>query len=187
MKLSRLVVLGFVYSFLHFSLLAQAGDLDPSFANNGVASSSMNVTSGASPFRTALAVQPDGKIVMAGVTLLSGSDVFEIQRRNADGSLDLNFGSSGFTRFSSGFFEGVAGMALQPDGKIIITGERFSSSTDFIVIRLNTDGTLDSTFDGNGVAVANVVGNSEEHGGNVTLQPDGKIIVVGWTDLGVTP
>jgi uncharacterized delta-60 repeat protein len=107
------------------------------------------------------------------------------------GRLDSTFGSSGLvtTEFNSSAYAqagdetGAWGVAVQPnDGKIILVGDAGSATTgyDFVVARYNTDGTLDTTFGQNGQVTHNF-GSTQDHGDGVTVQPDGKILVVGTT------
>ena len=182
----------YLLSFLLFAFYQQTiafpGDLDLSFNNNGIKITEYSPSFSAPTFQVASAIQADGKIVFAGqgMTSVTGGtvDSLIVIRYNADGSYDSTFGTGGFVRTNIGNFEGVANVLIQPDGKIIVAGERYNGNTrtDFSLVRYNTDGSLDNTFDGNGLAVANIVGVSNERGGNAVLQPDGKIVVVGQTD-----
>jgi uncharacterized delta-60 repeat protein len=98
----------------------------------------------------AVALQSDGKIVVAGTTT-EGTSVqrFAVVRYNANGSLDTGFGTSGkaVTAFASGPDRAYA-IAIQPDGKILVGGEATITATglDFALVRYNTDGSLDTGF-----------------------------------------
>ena len=168
-------------------LFARAGDLDPTFSGDGILTRTYSPSVFANP-TTDIVVQPDGKILFAstGFVTINGvsSDAFTVIRYNADGSLDTSFGTGGVVNTSSGNFEILVNMLLQPDGKIILSGERYvgTNLTDFVLLRYNSNGTLDNSFDGNGVAVATISNLSEERHGAAALQPDGKIVVVGQTD-----
>ncbi len=119
---------------------------------------------------TTIALQPDGKILIAGqFSTVSGVGRGNVARLNADGTLDTTFGN-GLT----GANGVVQDLALQPDGKVIIGGNfaRVNGTFRNGVARLNADGTLDTTF---GITV-NVNGNSVL---GVRLQSDGKVIVGG--------
>lgn len=127
-----------------------------------------------------VAVQEDGKVVaVAGGKF--GAD-FTLTRYNGDGSLDTSFSGDGRqnTDFGNGS-RGANGLALQPDGKILVVGTGLGpTGADFAVARYNTDGSLDPTFSGDGIQITDVDGSFEDANG-VTVQPDGKIIVVGVT------
>ncbi|MBI3456793.1 MAG: hypothetical protein HY002_13540 [Candidatus Rokubacteria bacterium] len=148
-------------------LHAAAGDLDPTFGTGGKVTTDFGGTDSA----RALALQPDGKIVVAGFTEFSGQD-FALARYNPDGTLDLGFGSGGkvTTDFGPGDVAGQ-GLALQPDGKIVVAGR---TGAAFALARYQPNGTLDASF-GTGGKVTSPAGA----GWAVALQADGKIVVAG--------
>ena len=79
-------------------------------------------------------------------------------------------------------FNGVASaysIAIQPDGKAVVTGTGFvgASSYDVVVARFNANGTLDSSFSGDGVLTLDLSGGAADTGQSVIVQPDGKIVV----------
>ncbi|MGB7924015.1 MAG: Calx-beta domain-containing protein [Pyrinomonadaceae bacterium] len=129
---------------------------------------------GADDIVTAVAVQPDGKIIIAGnFTIYNGDSAARdrIARLNTDGTLDTTFNMGG-----TGADNLVFAVALQPDGKILIAGLFTSYNGDANasdnIARLNTDGTLDTSFN---------MGGAGANGGAqaVAVQPDGKIIIAG--------
>ena len=129
----------------------------------------------------AMALQADGKIVCGGGGGEAQLADYRLQRFNVDGSLDTTFGTSGFVQIDfAGSGDGVWGIAIQPDGKIVAAGRSriLGGNDNFAVARLNTDGTLDPTF-GSGGKVTTDFDNRTDLGFAVTLQPDGKIIVAG--------
>jgi uncharacterized delta-60 repeat protein len=90
------------------------GSLDPTFGNGG------KVVNSGQRHLPALAIQPDGKIVTAGATTVSGINLdFAVVRYNADGSLDETFGNGGYAANGLG---SASGLVLQPDGKIVLIG-----------------------------------------------------------------
>ncbi|WP_349572708.1 M10 family metallopeptidase C-terminal domain-containing protein [Azotobacter salinestris] len=125
----------------------------------------------------ALAVQPDGKILLAGNGHNGANYDFSVIRLNADGTLDTGFGNGGKARFDGGDHEFGYGLALQADGKILMVGQ---SATDAGVIRLNTDGSLDSGFGDGGKAILDV-GGDVDIGRSLNVLPDGKILVGGFS------
>src|SRR5262249_25797762 len=112
---------------------------------------------------------------------------FALARLNPDGSRDLGFGLKNDGRIVSSFPWGsseAAGVVVQPaDGKIVVAGSVYNGSNwDFGVARYNPDGSLDASFGGGGVALVDFGGASAiDWATAVALQPDGKIIVVGYT------
>jgi uncharacterized delta-60 repeat protein len=140
------------------------GTLDASFGSGGILKTAYAMGTN-SDFKSALLVQPDGKILA-----LPGSDR-ELLRFNADGTPDNSFGTAGAV--VSGVSKLVA-MVLQSDGKIVATGGS-SASGKLFASRFNANGSVDTTFGVNGVALTNFSGAARA----IALQPDGKIIVAG--------
>lgn len=127
----------------------------------------------------AVAVQPDGKIIAAGYFNNGSNNDFALVRYNTDGSLDNTFSGDGIATTAIGASgDQINAIAIQPDGKIVAVGTAFMANNDFAVARYNTDGTLDASFDGDGI-VTTAVGASTDQAYGVVLQPDGKIVVVG--------
>ncbi len=129
----------------------------------------------------AMALQPDGRIVIAGCIRGGGRlNDYLIARIEPDGSLDQTFGQGGFTRVEFSPSPDIAmGVAVQSDGKIIAAG--FASNganNDFGVTRVNTDGTLDTTFHEDG-RQQTAFGASTDSANAVAVQADGKIVAVG--------
>jgi uncharacterized delta-60 repeat protein len=123
-----------------------------------------------------VAIQPNGKIVVAGDFNAGGGGWdFAVTRYSAGGSLDQTFGTGGRVTTYQG--EGAEGMALQPDGKIVVAGRYSYLSYDMAVVRFNADGTLDPTFDFDGLQTDD--SRSDDRAWGVAVQPDGGILVVG--------
>jgi uncharacterized delta-60 repeat protein len=129
-----------------------------------------------------LSIQSDGKILVSGST----ANDFAVVRYNADGSLDTTFSLDGVvtTDFGNQINDQSYGMAVQSDGKILVVGDSYSgsSTTDFAIARYTVDGTLDTTFSGDGLVTTDF-GDTGETGYGVTLQNDGKILVAGYLML----
>jgi uncharacterized delta-60 repeat protein len=165
---------------------ANAGDLDASFDGDGRVV--FDVFGGVDDSAQAVAVQRDGKIVLAGFWCGFGAGcnvgTFAISRFNPDGSLDSAFGSGGRTlvAFPNGWAQ-ATDVAIQTDGKIVATGWRNDddgvNDADFALVRLEPDGDLDPTFSGDGKVMTSFGGS--DGGEAVTIQGDGKIVVAGST------
>ena len=162
------------------------GSLDKRFGKNGKITTDFfrNVDS-----ISALAIQPDGRIIVAGFAQLPGNGsnprVFALARYRSDGSPDTSFGNGGaLTTNFGGNFAAASAVMVQPDGKIVVAGtvdfnpDVPGSGLDFALARYNTSGTLDGSFGKGGKVVFDFFGSFDQANGAV-LQPDGKIIVVG--------
>ena len=99
-------------------------------------------------------LQPDGKIVTVGTSHNGSSNEIVVMRYAADGSLDATFGTAGVVRTDVGANHDYGrGVALQSDGRIVIAGYTDNGPDDeFVVVRYNPDGSLDTSFDGDGIA-----------------------------------
>src|SRR5262245_24661714 len=159
-------------------LVPSAGALDPTFGTGGKVTTDLQGSS--QDDGQAVAVQADGKIVVAGS--FQGID-FAVVRYNADGTLDATFGTGGkvITNFGPGFTTDAAqDLAIQSDGKIVVVGSSTNSvGTDFAVARYNADGTLDASFGTGGLVTTNFGGTSLDAAQGVAIQADGKIVVTG--------
>jgi uncharacterized delta-60 repeat protein len=158
------------------------GDLDTTFGTGGMVTTDLR---GYNDWGTSIALQSDGKIVFGSKSSNGTVTDFAVVRYNTDGSLDTTFGTGGkvFTPIGSGDDDGSA-VTLQSDGKIVLAGFTWNGTDeDFAVVRYNTDGSLDTTF-GSGGKVVTPVGSADDRIHGVTVQPDGKILVVGDTDNG---
>ena len=126
-----------------------------------------------------MARQPDGKLVLVGSTSTGGGD-FAIARLNADGTPDTTFSGDGKQTVNFGGVDNALGVAIQPDGKIVVAGTG-GGGNDMVVARLNADGSPDTSFSPpDGLAFVNFGGNDAANA--MALQPDGKIVLVGSTD-----
>lgn len=147
---------------------AQRNTLDTNFGTGGIVEISFTLT--------AMLIQTDGKIVVAG-SISSGEGV--IARYKADGSLDQSFGSTGSVIFSLGTGGAISKLAIQSDGKIIAVGSSFNGTDkDVAILRISANGILDVTWGDRGQTISSVGSNEGAYG--VALQSDGKIVVAGW-------
>ena len=151
------------------------GDLDPSFGSSGV-------VRGPSGGAYAIALQPDGKIVLGGRRFIEerGHRAYiTIARYEPNGALDPGFGEAGVMTGPEG---SVSGLAIQPDGKIVAAG---SAEFGIELLRLNIDGSLDASFGSSGIV--HTLHGKEAGAADVALLPDGKILAGGSSVPGVAP
>jgi uncharacterized delta-60 repeat protein len=160
-----------------------SGALDTTFGSGGKVITNLGLVPAETYGRAGVAVQADGKLVVAGGAdrgFSSGGLEFAVARYNTNGTLDTSFGSGGQVGTS---FPGQAlatSEVIQPDGKIVLAGSTFVDNrrSDFALVRYNPDGSLDTTF-GTGGRVDTDFGPYSVDGNSVALQADGKIVVVG--------
>src|SRR5262249_47474273 len=129
----------------------------------------------------AVALEPDGKIVVAGVSGQpnSGSSAVALARFSADGSLDPGFGSSG-VGLDSHTTDGGRALAIEPDGKILVGGttEVQATTQRGFVKRFNTDGSTDAGFANPGLATAPAGWTLSDVSG-LAFDPNGGLFVAG--------
>jgi uncharacterized delta-60 repeat protein len=158
---------------------AAPGKLDRTFGGDGKVST--DFTNSYDPGYT-VAIQDDGKIVVAGETAPeNGSPKFALARYNPDGSLDSTFSKNGKRHTDITPKEDVVyGVAIQDDGKIVVAGVAAQDSlkSKFALARYNTDGSRDTTFSGDGKLTTAFTKKGDIAWG-LTLQDDGKIVAVG--------
>ena len=165
----KIVVSGVVdYAYFGVVRYNANGSLDNSFDGDGI-----SLLPGAPSLRRGMAVQPDGKIVVIGLSLVA--------RFNTDGSLDTSFDVDGMA--SPGGYT----VAMQPDGKIVIgTGRNDpGGKLDFAISRLNSNGSIDTSFGSNGL-VQTDIGLSpidepytQDVLKDIVVQPNGQILAIG--------
>ncbi|MBI5936102.1 MAG: hypothetical protein HY867_20550 [Chloroflexi bacterium] len=156
--------------------LAASGDLDLTFSGDGKIIQSFG---GVAHTGLDVAVQSDGKVVAVGEKFTSIGRDFAIARYNTDGSLDTTFSGDGRQVVNVGVLDQPFGVAIQTDGRIVVGGETCDInilSCDVALIRLNSDGSLDASFSGDGKVVTDVDGGDN---GGVDLVLQGNKIVIG--------
>ena len=125
-------------------------------------------------------LQTDGKIVVTGFSSNGTNNDLALARYNSDGSLDTSFGGGGTTNLDLGADQSGQSVVVQADGKILVAGVTSSGSDDdFLLVRYNSDGSLDTSFAGV-VAITDLGGI--DSGASMTVQADGKIVVSGRSD-----
>jgi len=153
------------------------GTLDGTFGSNGIAAISLANSINA----TSVAVQADGKILVAG-HIISNFTVYDmaVARLNANGVQDNTFGDNGIAIANFGSNSYGWDIALQSDGKIVVAGQL---TVDIAMARFNVNGNLDMSFGANGKVVTRI-GTNSSAGSSVAIQSDGKILIGGRTLMG---
>ena len=155
------------------------GSLDTTFSGDGRLITKFGGESSADD----IAVQPNGKIVAAGYKCVNEICDTALARYNANGKLDLTFSGNGkkTTDFGGGD-NGAQSLMIQPDGKIVLAGWMWNGTDyDFAVYRYNANGSLDSTFSGDGMVRFGFGAGRHDSATDLAIQNDGKIVVVGYT------
>jgi uncharacterized delta-60 repeat protein/LPXTG-motif cell wall-anchored protein len=167
------VLIAAIASIPSLASAAADGALDTTFGTGG----KVTTTIGGGDQGKAIAIQSNGKILVVG----DDSNDFKVVRYNTDGSLDTSFDSDGkvTTDINGGFDDGQS-VAIQSDGKIVVAGMgRVGLNENFAVVRYNTDGSLDTTFDTDGKATTDIGTSTRDKANAVVIQSDGKIIAAG--------
>lgn len=157
------------------------GILDASFGSGGKVVT--DFVGGAAAAR-AIAIQPDGRIVVAGYSLVGVNGDFALMRYKSDGSLDASFGVGGkVTTDFFGLSDGATAVRLMPDGRIIAAGSASTSipNNDFALARYNSDGSLDPSFGAGGKVTTEFFGFTDNVSALV-VQPDGRVVAAGGAD-----
>lgn len=125
-------------------------------------------------------IQNDGKIVFAGTQSVEGQLNVFLMRYNVDGALDTSFGNSGIVSSTVGYHTGALAIALQADGKIITAGFSIIDTRQIILLRFNSDGSLDTSYGNNGLSTV-VIGTSSQMEA-LALDSNGYAVVSGISD-----
>jgi uncharacterized delta-60 repeat protein len=154
----------------HFAVarLNANGTIDSTFGSQG------STTLGPPSAAWGMVLQPDGKIVLAGEDGTSASDPYLAARVLPNGSLDPSFGQGGTVTVPIGAKAFCDAIALQPDGKIILTGNAFTNTGVAATVRLNANGSLDGSFGSSGVATLGPFWNAVNA---ITLDASGRILL----------
>jgi uncharacterized delta-60 repeat protein len=137
----------------------------------------------------AVAVQADGKVLVAGRAGAAVGGDFGLLRLNADGTPDSTFGNAGVVTLDMGSsFDSAYAILVQSDGKIILGGEtsRSGTSSDFALARFNADGRLDTTFGTSGKVVTDFATKNDQLAA-LALTSDGHIVAAGWATVSGLP
>lgn len=177
--------LAMMLSLVGFTMaLAAAGDLDTTFSGDG-----KQTTDFAGQWLDemhAMALQADGKIVAVGerwdpANLEASTHDFALARYKTNGSLDASFSGDGKQLTNFGAVDRAMGVAIQSDGKIVVSGQKCGASAcDLAVVRYKSNGSLDTTFSGDGKALVAFGSGDNGTSGGLAIQPNGKIVIGGY-------
>jgi uncharacterized delta-60 repeat protein len=158
------------------------GSLDTSFDGDGKVTTDFGASTDAG---NSVIQQADGKLVVAGYSDNGGNYDFALVRYNADGSLDASFDGDGIVTTAIGAANDYAQSVIQQaDGKLVVAGRSHNGSNwDFTLVRYNADGSLDASFDGDGI-VTTAIGAANDYAQSVIQQADGKLVVAGTSSNG---
>jgi len=174
-KIATLFVLFIFYSI---TIYGQAGSLDVDFSGDG-----MQITNfGDYDAGYSVVIQADGKIEVVGKTTSWFSPHITniaLVRYNNDGSLDTSFGYYGRLTTHVSYYAIANSAVIQADGKILVAGNTDYYTSNLVLLRYNTDGSIDSTFGNYGIVVSYSEGYGEG-GTDIALQEDEKIVVAGY-------
>ena len=168
----RLVVAGWAGvtpSTFALARYTSRGTLDRSFGKGGIVRTAIGHSSQA----RAMAIQPDGEIVLAGASSDGTTSHFALARYRRNGALDPTFGHGGTVTSKLG--GSLAALVLQPDGKVVVGG---GAGRQFALARYRRNGSLDRSFGTKGTASVSFEPLSSQVNG-LALQPDGRIVAVG--------
>lgn len=174
--ISQYTMLLAILSFLAFNSFAQTISLDPAFDQDGIVITDFGTEE---DICRDIALQSDGKIVAVGY---NDEGLFALARYNPNGSLDESFDGDGKVTTVVGSPGSRAhAVAIQNDGKILVAGYGSNGNNiDFAVVRYNSDGSLDTSFDNDGIVLTNFGEFSNDRAFDIIIQEDEKIVVCGY-------
>lgn len=180
----KIVVVGTAYNGTDFDIALSRyntdGSLDTSFGTGGKVTTAFG---GDDDEGVAVAMNAAGSIYVGGTQKQGADKRVAIVKYTSTGALDTSFDTDGKLTFSiNNRDEIVRGLVMQPDGKILVAGESTSltDGTGFFVARVNTNGSMDSTFNSSGKQYTNFPGGGIDVARSIALQPDGKIVLGGY-------
>jgi uncharacterized delta-60 repeat protein len=165
------------------------GDPDGSFGVGGY----LGLFRAGDQIVSAMAAQPDGKLVVEATTSTGGNATIELVRLESDGSLDPSFGNGGVAQVDYGpnlgaVTDSAGGLAILPDGKILVSATAVvGSGTDFAVSRFTALGQLDPTFGVAGSVTRSLADGVDDRASELVLGSGGTILVAGNTAFGGAP
>jgi uncharacterized delta-60 repeat protein len=192
------VALALIAGFMQEVAAQNAGELDQTFGSSGVVTLAIpDASNTLADQGSAVAIQADGKIVVAGTSDIGSAQGsrFAVARLNEDGSLDGSFGSGGIVTFAvpeavDTLDDRAGAVAIQADGKIVVAGTSDIGGIQgsrFTLVRLNDDGGPDDSFGNNGairIPIPDPSNTLPDRANAIAIQDDGNIVALGTSDIG---
>jgi uncharacterized delta-60 repeat protein len=183
----EIIVGGTYETYIGVMRFSKDGVKDMQWGGNGV--SVFDADPNNDDILNAMAIQPNGRVVVAGMSFWGGNQIM-VGRLTTSGSADPSFGTNGKMFITVGINDelvGGQGLAIQSNGKILVNGSYSAANgnTPLLVVRLNTDGTFDNSFAGNGklgITIGDIC-----YGGGLAIQSNGQIVVAGEAGPGGGP
>ena len=183
----KLVAVGQAWNGTSFDValarFEEDGSLDTSFGTSGLVLT--DISGESNDKATAIERLSNGQFVVAGWGDAGGTNDVYLLRYNVDGLLDTSFGGGDgivTTTIGSGDDLGLA-LSVQSDDKIVISGYSDTGGNDFIAVRYDSTGNLDSSFGTSGIATFDLGSSSDDQANAVAIQTNGKIVLVGSSDV----
>ncbi len=179
----RAVLIAMALSLLSFTIaFAASGALDTTFGDGGKVTT--DISGHYDDIVLRMAIQSNGRIVAVGDRHNSEETAFDfaVVRYKSNGSLDTSFSGDGKLVTNFGGLDEASGVAIQPDGKIVVSGQKCSSTwvCDLAVARYKANGSLDTTFGSKGKKVVDFGSIDNGSLGGIAIQSDGKIVIGGY-------
>jgi uncharacterized delta-60 repeat protein len=181
----KLVAAGFSNNSGHFVFALVRyntdGSLDTTFNTTGIVTTSIGTIDDEID---SLAIQSDGKLVVAGYSFTGSQDVFALARYNTNGSLDTTFNTTGIVTTTVGHDDFANALAIDSNGKLVAAGlSNNGAHPVFALVRYNTNGTLDTTFNTTGI-VTTTIGTVDDEANSLAIDSNGKLVAAGYSDTG---
>jgi uncharacterized delta-60 repeat protein len=166
------------------------GTLDNTFGSNGIVVNNNAAGGNSTDWGNSIAIDSSGRTLVAGYSRnVGGNCDMVIWRYNSNGTLDTTFDGDGIVvnnNAAGGNFDDAGNsIAVDSSGRILVAGYSWgaSSNSDMAIWRYNSNGTLDTTFDGDGIVVNNNAagGNSDDVGNSIAIDSSGRILVAGYS------
>ncbi len=159
------------------------GTLDTTFNSTGIATNDAATGTSADEYGNAVVIDAEGKILIAGESADVGYKFTTVWKYKTDGTLDTTFGSGGIMtqRSLPGVIDHATDIAIDSNGKILLSG--ISNSMNMIIWRLNSNGTIDNTFNATGYFVSNGIagGIGPDEATSLAIDSSGRIVVCGYS------
>lgn len=181
---NKIVVAGSAWNGTDYDLAAvrftENGTLDNTFSSDGISSKNF---AGTNDYAHSCSLLPDGRIVVAGQMATSNAGFMMVMRLNADGSLDNSLIPNGASTLT--FTQGKSSaqnIAIASDNSMWLVGSVYNGlNWDIAIGKMTSAGQYDGKFGNNGTLIM-TIGNNDDYGQQILIQPDGKLMIGGYTE-----